>query len=288
MNVGNFATRDVISVGSNDAIDTALGLMEDRGIHHVVIVDGGGVAGMVSDRDMLLATGWMSNSEREVRAPNGDAEVVGPTRIGEIMSHPALVVNEGDSAQRAAALLLEYRIGALPVVNDGALVGILTNADLLRWVLTLGDGSPNIARFLQSPIDARMRREVLTVAADASFDDVYELLKHSDARHVLVCAENGELEGIISDRDMLRALGWSDVREMQADAQGRLIETPGAARDIMHPGVIAVRGRASTGEAIRLLLEHHIHAAPVVGDEGLLGLFVQRDVIAAIRDEALL
>ena len=54
MNVMNYATRDVPAIAPSESIDRAIKLMEERGVHHLVVCRNGRVVGMISDRDAHL------------------------------------------------------------------------------------------------------------------------------------------------------------------------------------------------------------------------------------------
>ena len=90
--------------------------MNQAGIRHLVVLDEGDVVGVVSDRDLGGERG------RALRV----GQAVGELMHGEpVFAHPDLEVRD------AAALLSGCRIGCLPVVEGGALIGIVTRTDLL-------------------------------------------------------------------------------------------------------------------------------------------------------------
>jgi CBS domain-containing protein len=63
-------------------------------------------------------------------------------RIEEVMSSPAVSVDPGASVQTAARLMAERKIGCLPVLEHGRLVGIVTETDVLGYFATLPEGTP--------------------------------------------------------------------------------------------------------------------------------------------------
>ena len=79
MNVMNYATLDVVTIAPSASIDRGISLMEEHGIHHLVVVQDGRVIGMVSDRDILISTGWMLSVERRTVAVGTEkGHVIGP------------------------------------------------------------------------------------------------------------------------------------------------------------------------------------------------------------------
>ena len=89
-------------------------------IHHLPVVDGGLVVGIVAERDLLLAA-----------ANFGSAEVP----VGEIMRGPVVCVSDRVQLKQAARQLIENHIGSLPVINaKKALVGMITETDVFKTI----------------------------------------------------------------------------------------------------------------------------------------------------------
>jgi acetoin utilization protein AcuB len=96
----------------------AFDLLHAHGIHHLPVVEGKRVMGMVAHRDLLLAA-----------ANFGPATVP----VGEIMKAPPVCISEGADIKDAARLLVLNHIGSLPVIDDeGALIGIITETDIFK------------------------------------------------------------------------------------------------------------------------------------------------------------
>lgn len=120
MRVSYYMSRSVITTTPQTEFHRAYDLMRARGIHHLPVVEGDQVVGIVADRDLLLAA-----------ANFGSAEV----QIGEIMSTPAVCVSDSVQLKQAARLLVENHIGSLPVLNARKeLVGIITETDIFKTI----------------------------------------------------------------------------------------------------------------------------------------------------------
>ena len=119
----------VISISSITLIDEAWALFARHRIHHLPVIDGGGLVGMVSDRDLL-------------RAALNRGEHVASLQIGEIMSQPVITVAPDTEIRLLAEVMVRQRIGVLPVVVDIAeietVVGVITRSDLLRLMVDRG------------------------------------------------------------------------------------------------------------------------------------------------------
>jgi acetoin utilization protein AcuB len=115
MMVHDVMTRAVVTIDRETPCDKARRLMDERRIRHLPVMEGGRLVGMVSDRD--------------VRSVKGDA---GGVAAGSIMTPELLTVTPDTRVERAARLMLEARIGSLPVMDGDALAGIVTYTDLLH------------------------------------------------------------------------------------------------------------------------------------------------------------
>jgi CBS domain-containing protein len=120
--VGQFMTTDVFTVHPEDVVDLAASLMDWRHIRHVPVEDNDGqLVGLVSHRTLLRMVGQgMRGSERP------------PVAVKDIMITDPVVVTPSTPTLEAIEKLREHRIGSLPVVEDGRLVGIITERDLIR------------------------------------------------------------------------------------------------------------------------------------------------------------
>ncbi len=116
MRVSEIMIGSVAAGRPDESLESARDRMEAGDIRHLPIVDeGGGLIGMVSDRDLLRA--------RAFRPP--------PTLVSEIMAKHVQAIGPGAPAAEAAQLMLDFKIDAVPVVDEGKLVGIVTATDFL-------------------------------------------------------------------------------------------------------------------------------------------------------------
>jgi CBS domain-containing protein len=120
--------------------------------------------------------------------------------IGEILRNRALIsVNPGMSVREAAQLMAREKIGALPVVREGRLVGIFTERDALVRVLARGL-EPD-----KTPLSEVMTADPVTIDARRPFRHALQMMVDGGFRHVPV-VESGSVVGIVSARDALGEL----------------------------------------------------------------------------------
>lgn len=134
--VKNIMTKDVFTLNFNESLSAAKDLMDLARIRHIPIVDNQGVfAGLLTHRDILAATiSELAGIDRETQD-----EIESGIPIREIMQTDVVTVSADLSLKEAAKLLLEEKYGCLPVICDGKLCGIITEADFLRLTIDLMD-----------------------------------------------------------------------------------------------------------------------------------------------------
>jgi CBS domain-containing protein len=123
--VRDWMTREPITVPEECSIRQALGLMQRDGVRHLLVLDGDRLSGILSNRDV----------KRLALGDPGPPLLSGPVR--SIMTEDPVTVAPETAVTIAARLLLEHRIGALPVRDGDEIVGIFTTADALEALLAV-------------------------------------------------------------------------------------------------------------------------------------------------------
>jgi len=139
-------TRDVVTASPHTSVLNARGLLAAHTIRHLPVVDTGRLVGMVSDRDVRVE----ASLDRTLAGLQSDLIAGRYRRVETVMSSPVYTVSPTTSVAVAAQMMLQRRVGALPVVDDGALAGILGLTDCVRSLLD----SPPIAPPRDDDIDA--------------------------------------------------------------------------------------------------------------------------------------
>ena len=109
-------------------------LMIEKRIRHLLVSDGPTLVGIVTDRDIRLnlPSPATSLSVWEINY------LLARMTLASVMTKNVVTVESGREATEAAQLMLDHKIGALPVVDRGHLVGIITETDLLRAFVKSG------------------------------------------------------------------------------------------------------------------------------------------------------
>lgn len=135
MGVDQYMTVNPVTVGPDTILHKALELLQTHRIRHLPVVDGKRLVGIISDRDLRpLLPSFISAPEEGERFRTRGKQV----RVSEIMIRQVISVTPETQTHKAARLMVEHRIGCLPVLRGSTLVGIVTTIDLLRAMAGVG------------------------------------------------------------------------------------------------------------------------------------------------------
>ena len=128
MRVSNLMSRIVISTPGTTPVLEARALMQKEHIRHLLVVDDGHLQGIVTDRDIRLnmASPATSLSVWELN------HLLARLTVDKVMTRGVIVIDGERNAREAARIMVDHKIGALPVLEGERLIGIITETDLLR------------------------------------------------------------------------------------------------------------------------------------------------------------
>ena len=115
-------TTDLFTVQAGDVVDLAASLMDWRHIRHVPVEDNQGrLVGLISHRSLLRLVGQgLGNDQRE------------HVLVQDVMKRNVVTVSPDTPTLEAIEKMRAHRVGSLPIVEDGKLVGIITERDLIN------------------------------------------------------------------------------------------------------------------------------------------------------------
>ncbi len=134
MLVGSIMTRDPITVTDKTAINDALKVMREKRVRRLPVLNAkGNLVGIVAEKDILYA----SPSPATSLSIHEIHYLVSKLTVAEIMTKDVITVTEDTPLEEAARVMADHRIGALPVMRDGRVVGIVTETDIFKAFLDL-------------------------------------------------------------------------------------------------------------------------------------------------------
>ena len=112
----------VVWVNPDDSVYEALEQMADKNVGALIVLDGGRLVGIMSERDYARKVILLNRGSRE-------------TKVSEIMTSTVLTVVPDQSMTECMELMTEKRIRHLPVVAEGAVIGVISIGDVVRAVI---------------------------------------------------------------------------------------------------------------------------------------------------------
>lgn len=165
---------DPITVTSKSKLNEAYKIMMDKNIRHLPVMNEEKIVGIVTDRDLRLATSKLTENPFDVE-----------TAVEKIMSHPVQTAHPSDPIEIATRTMRELKIGCLPVVEDMKLVGIVTGMDLLDALLLLtGIHQPSGRLDVRLPDRSGELARLTTLIAERKVN-IHSILTYPDTEHTV-------------------------------------------------------------------------------------------------------
>jgi CBS domain-containing protein len=117
-----------------DTLDLANDIISLGRIRHIPVVEDGRLVGLLSERDLIGAAATQIFGLKQKRK----LALLKTVLIKDVMKKKAITTNPDTPIKDAAHLMADKKIGCVPVIESGTLVGLLTTTDILRYVERLG------------------------------------------------------------------------------------------------------------------------------------------------------
>ena len=145
MQVYKLMTSDLVTLDADATLNVADDLMKLKRVRHLPVLRKGNLVGLVSQRDLFLAG---VSSVLQFRH-SAEKEWLGHIRVAEVMTTDLVTVAADADVEEAVTKLLDRKIGCLPVLRAGKLIGLLSETDCLRYlrrILAIADVKRRIAQ----------------------------------------------------------------------------------------------------------------------------------------------
>lgn len=192
--ISEIMEENVVSLNEKDSLKDALSIMIKENIGGIPITDREGrVSAIISERDFVFLVSGI---------------VTGKT-VNDYMSKNIVTAASDMSVGTATKSMINNGFRRLPIIKDNVLIGIITASDIMRF---LGTGdifnklvTGNAKEVFEVPIRTLIRRDVVFVRSDADLGEAAGIMLDKNVGSLPVL-EEGELKGIITERDFVRAM----------------------------------------------------------------------------------
>ncbi|MBP7049796.1 MAG: CBS domain-containing protein [Phycisphaerae bacterium] len=250
LQAGDIMSREVITAAPQDTIASAARTMSEHNVSCVVVVEAGQAVGILTEKDVLKGVAGRDIDFHRLR-------------VQERMTSPPVTIPPDTPILDAGRIMSDRNIRRLPIVQDGRLLGVVTETDTTRGLVSL-----NPLRYISDIMTDR----VATVAADAWVDEAARTMSEQNASCV-IAQHHQEAAGIVTEKDILRRV----VALHKNPTQTHVVE-------IMSFPVVSIPPTYSILSASRKMESMHVHRLIVMEGKELLGLVTQTDILRAIQN----
>ena len=214
-------------------------------------------------------------------------------RVRDVMSPDPLHVGPQTPIHDVVHLLADHEFNAVPVVEEGRVVGIISQGDLIDRAgmplrLGLFAEYDRLERERLLPSGTRPAREIMsspvvTTSPDGSLESAIEVMVAKDLKRIPVVDREGRLEGMLSRIDVLNAVShnapdWHNLARRRVEVSGQVVVGDAALHDIP-----TVRPDTPLSEVLGLIEQEGRRVAVVDSAGHLAGLISDRDLLGALR-----
>ncbi|RLF35776.1 MAG: CBS domain-containing protein, partial [Thermoplasmata archaeon] len=295
-------TKEYCSCKPSERINWVWHKLVDEEVDAVLVERNGKIVGIITPKDLIDQRSWVFHLETETG-------VKSPGKVKSFMTRGVIVAHAGVPIEMVAEFLVEHDFNLLPVVDaDGKILGVIRQEDVVYAYLQGAKPVIEVAPVITPiPIEVeyvtpsdRLKQVLVekavaveakpplvahdiasrTIYAVASSDDItraVNLMIRHKVNHLLVLNDKGELEGVLSKRCIIKALGLKGPVWRRRAYEPRFIE------QVMARELPTVKANASLEEIAATMLFHDSDYV-LVEDDGIRSMVTKDDLIKAYAD----
>lgn len=263
MHVKDIMSSEVVVVDKDQNIHDALKLMKKHKISRLAVVNGHGrnnkeLVGIITEKDIALRLG---SSKYGNLAPSH-------FYVSTVMSPDLITIESSQNLGNAAKLMIDNKIGGVPVVNDGELIGIITKTDFIKTC----QGVP----YTDNLVKDMMKTDLMTVNPQDRLVHARRMIIDENVGRLLVM-DGDTLEGIITAKDI--ACSMVSFRKVVPDKYQSSRIRNLIVEDVMTQNVRTIPEDATIADASAMMIDENFSGIPVMNDEGIAGIITKTDLM---------
>lgn len=268
--VKNWMSSPVIFIDKEMKLTDARKIINEKQIRVLPVVENDQLVGIITRRGLLRLD--LSFLEDEIKFVDNDPA---EKKVGEVMTRNVITIAPQTLVPKAARIMLENKITALPVMENGKMIGILTNSDLLRFIL---QEAGSLKKKLL--VNQYMTDDVVTIDSYTSLLEAHRLMGTKRIRS-LVVMDNDQLTGVVTRTDLMSSDPSNLASRNQQELSLKILTQP--VEKVMTSRLITIHQSSLITEAAELMLKNKIHCLPVLNENNkLTGIITESDLFLMI------
>ena len=268
MKIKNIMSENVVSIDKNLNICDCLRMMYKDNLSRIPVTS--------TNENKKVLVGIIS--EKDIADKLGSAKYgnMAPSHfhVSTVMVKDLITVDEDDDLTDVAKILIEKNIGAIPVLSDGEMVGIVTKSDFIYLC--------KAKAYEKISVKDIMTTDIISISADDRLVHARKVIMDSGVGRLLLTEDN-ELAGIITSKDIAKA--FVSFRKHTPDKYQASQIKELIAGDYMSTNVETISQDASIPELADAMLETGYNGYPVVdNDDQIIGIVTQSDLLKLIYE----
>jgi CBS domain-containing protein len=269
MHIKDIMSSKVVVVDKDQNLNDALKLMKKHKISRLPVINTNNdhereLVGIITEKDIALRLG----SSRYGNMPPSHFHV------STVMTPDPITLNAAENLGKAAKIMIENKIGGIPIVEDGEIIGIITKTDFIKTC----QGIP----YNKTYIKDRMQTDVMTVNPGDRLVHARRILIDEDIGRLPVM--NGdEIEGILTAKDIADSM--ISFRKIVPDKYQAARIRNLIVEDIMTQNVRTIHEEKTIADASTFMIDEDFSGVPVTNDNGeITGMITKTDLMNFIAE----
>ncbi len=269
MKIKNIMSENVVSIDKNLNICDCLRMMYKDNLSRIPVTS-------TNENNKKVLVGIIS--EKDIADKLGSAKYgnMAPSHfhVSTVMVKDLITVDEDDDVTDVAKILIDKNIGAIPVMSDGEMVGIVTKSDFIYLC--------KAKAYEKISVKDIMTTDIVSISADDRLVHARKVIMDSKIGRLLLTEDN-ELAGIITSKDIAKA--FVSFRKHTPDKYQASQIKELIAGDYMSTNVETISQYATIPTLADAMLETGYNGYPVVDDEDqIIGIVTQSDLLKLIYE----
>jgi CBS domain-containing protein len=267
--IKQWMSSPVITVSPETSLAEAREILSEEHIRALPVVKNNKLVGIITRRGLLrvdlsflIDDSWHSRTNLDEGT------------VADVMTKNPLTVRPDAQLPKAARIMLENKITALPVLEKDNLVGILTNSDFLRFII---EEYSTLKKSIT--VNNYMTDEVVSVEKETPLLEAHRLMGVKRIRSLPV-VEDEQLIGIVTRTDLMSSDPSRLASFQKQDLSLKVLTQP--VEKVMSKPLYTISPEEELPEAAKLMLDHKVHCLPVMKDNKLVGILTESDLFLMI------